>query len=290
MILLSVVFRLDIVLVLIKQNRNQEATHLCRETLLFLCDSAQKISMILFNLAQILSSFCNINIELANTSFMQIIEEYESKDYLCQYPVLIGGSAIEIGDMYRAKGLMDMESKSYLFAWSISERNQPMSHPMALASLHRLSQLVDLSTVVEILETKLPLVYREILSNDANDESNNIIADIGRRLGLHFIKINDHSRAIRWFEMCLSIYRKQWPLKENLIHQCQAYFFKDLLGFPLQIPAKTSMGHDSLELYDIMRSAVYMRLLNKPILQEKLDEENSRWGKYRTFLEFLQTQ
>ncbi|CAF1175776.1 unnamed protein product [Rotaria sordida] len=269
--------RLDLVLVLIQQNRQNEATDLCRETLSILCDSPQNLSITLLNLAQSISSLCNIELELANTSFTQIIQEYEIKNYLCQHPVLIGGCAIEIGDKYRAKDLIDMALKSYLFSCSISDRNQPMNHPMILASLHRLSELLNLTSVAEKLEARLTLMYQEILSDDANDKSNKIIADIGRRLALHFIKINDHSQANRWFEMCLSIYRKQWPLQEQLIHQCQAYCFKNVFGSQMQIQVKTSTEHDSLQLNDIVRSVSYMRLITKSLLREKIDEENHRW-------------
>jgi hypothetical protein len=122
--------RLDLILVLIQQSRKKEATDLCQETLSMLCDSPQNLSITLLTLAQSRSSLCNIDIELANTSFTQIIQEYETKNYLCQYPVLIGGSAIEIGDMYQAKSLIDMASQSYLFSCSISNQNQPASHPM----------------------------------------------------------------------------------------------------------------------------------------------------------------
>ncbi len=45
--------RLDLVLVLIQQNRNKEATDLCRKTL----------SMILLNLAQIRSNLCDIDLD-----------------------------------------------------------------------------------------------------------------------------------------------------------------------------------------------------------------------------------
>jgi hypothetical protein len=147
---------------------------------------------------------------------------------------------------------------------------------MVLASFHRLSELPDLTSVADKLEERLTVVYQKILSDDANDESNNLIADIGRRLALHFIKIDSHSRAIRWFEMCLSIYWKQWPLQEHRIHQCQTYFFQNLFDFQLHIPVKTPTGHDSLQSNDIVRSELYMRLLTKPLLQEKIDEENHR--------------
>ena len=82
-----------------------------------LCDSSENLSPILFDLAQSRSSLCNIDLELGNTSFTQVIHEYETKNYLCQHPVLIGGTAIEIGDMYRAKSLIDMASQSYLFSY-----------------------------------------------------------------------------------------------------------------------------------------------------------------------------
>lgn len=278
--------RLDIVSALIQQNRKEEATVVCRETLLFLCDSPVKLSLTLFNLAQCQLNFCNIDPELGNASFTQLMEEYEAKDYVCQHSVLLGSFAIEIGDMYREQNLLDMASKSYLFSYSLSERNQPMNHPMALACLHRLSVLPDLTSVSKKLEVQLAVVYQEVLSDDYNDESNNTIADIGRRLALHFIKVDDYSSATRWFQMCLSIYWKQWPLQEHLIHQCQANFLKDLFGLPLHVPMKTPSGHHSLELNDIARSVSYMRLVNKPKLQEKLNEENHRWGKLRkgTFL------
>jgi hypothetical protein len=61
-----------------------------------------------------------------------------------------------------------------------------MNHLMALVSLHCLSELSDLTLVAEKLEARLILVHREILSDDANDEANQIIADIGRRFSTTF--------------------------------------------------------------------------------------------------------
>ncbi|CAF1277766.1 unnamed protein product [Didymodactylos carnosus] len=274
--------RLDLVLILTQQGRNKEAMALCRETLTILCDSAQKLSLTLLNIGQSRTSLCDVDLELTHTPFIQLIQEYEAKDYRCQHSVLIGGSAIEVGDMYRKKGLVHMASNCYLFANSISKCNQPTTHPMVLTSLHRLSELQDLTSVAEEIDERLTSVYQEIQSEDANDEANKVIADIGRRLALHFIRMNEHSRAIRWFEMCLSIYRGHWPLNEMHIHQCQAYIFKDF-GSKMQIPVKISTEYDLLELNDILRSAAYMRLLMKPLLQEKVDEENRQWGKYNFF-------
>ncbi|CAF3676332.1 unnamed protein product [Rotaria sp. Silwood1] len=56
-------------------------------------------------------------------------------------------------------------------------------------------KLPDLTSVAEKLEARLTLVYQGTL----NDESNKIMADIERRLALHFIKADENSRAIHWF-------------------------------------------------------------------------------------------
>ncbi|CAF2860983.1 unnamed protein product [Rotaria sp. Silwood2] len=60
---------------------------------------------------------------------------------------------------------------------------------MVDASLHRLSTLSDLKSVSEKLEARLTLVYQETLNDDANDEFNKIIADIGRGLVLQHTKV-----------------------------------------------------------------------------------------------------
>ncbi|CAF1339462.1 unnamed protein product [Adineta steineri] len=269
--------RTDLVLILVRLGRNIEANALCQETLQFLCDSPQSLSLELLNIAQGRVSLCAINDELAQATFDNLCQEYKRKSYQCQYAALIGGNAIDIGDMYRDKNLLSMAHKCYLFAYSISEHNQLNTHPMMIALLHRLSQLLDQKPSSNEIETKLTDVWQIISYDDVDSQENRMLVDAGRNLALFYVKKCEYSKATAWFEMCLSVYRQQWPKEERYIHQCQAYILKHRVGLKLITSVETLTTQASLQVNDIVLSMEYEHLIRKQLLQETADEENRRW-------------
>lgn len=273
--------RIDLVLILARQGRNSEANALCQETLPFLCDSLQPLSLVLLNAAQGRVCLCGVTDELAYTTFENLRQDYEQKHYYCQHPSLIGGNAIDIGDMYRKKDSLSPAYNCYFFAYLISEHNLPTRHPLMLASLHRLSQLLDQKPALTEMERKLTDIWQEISSDDGNSHENKILLDTIRNLGLFHAKKDEYSEAITWFEMCLSSYRRQWPLDDKHIHQCQAYILKYRLGLPsLKTSIEIRGRENCLELNDIVLSMEYEHFTANHLLQRTADEENRRWGTF----------
>lgn len=266
--------RIDLVLVLARQGRSSEANALCQESLRFLSDSLQPLSIELLNIGQGRVCLCGVTDELAYTTFENLRQEYEQKHYYCPHPTLIGGNAIDIGDMHRKKGFLSLAYSCYLFAYLISEHNLPTIHPLVLASLHRISQLLDQKPEFKEIERKLTNIWQAMSS-----DGNKILTDTTRNLALFYVKKGEHSKAMPWFEMCLSGYKRQWPLDDRRIHQCQAYILKHRLGLQniltsIEIPKR----EDFLPLNDIALS-MGCEHLTKNLLQHITEEENRRWGK-----------
>jgi hypothetical protein len=224
---------LDLIFVYVKQEKTQQALCIYDRIELLLTNEHLFVSSTLRCWTQGLICLCQMtasNVQLARQMLETYFVSSKQLNYQCNHPLLIGGLAIDLGDVAYKQEHFNISNDCYTVALEIGSRNLPLCHRMIIVSLQRHLANVEILSVkngwtLTIRETQLLPLLQETLS-DINDDDNQKIADTMRCIGFEYATNGMHEKAKFYIEKCIPIYRQQSPLNEIFLNQCQAYIFQ----------------------------------------------------------------
>ncbi|CAF1148254.1 unnamed protein product [Adineta ricciae] len=267
---------LDLMFVYVKREISYQAFCIYERIRPVLTEESISVWQSLLSWSQGLICSCRLiasGLQQTNQTLNKYFISYKQLNYQCTHPVLIGGLAIDIGDFAYKQGYIPLSSDCYLFAFEIANQNLPLCHPMAMASLRR--QLINADTYsrndkLTIRENRLlPLLQHSL--NDINDDDNQQIADTMRKIGFEYVTNGINEIAKFYIEKCITIYRRQIPVDEVALNECQAYIFET----ENQAAFKFFITDCNKALHDICWSAWYR--YTHPYDPAEVEEQQQIW-------------